>query len=335
MAAPVRYPSGVSVVPPRSVLSNYPSVPAAFQFKPVSDVSLVGTSAFTATNTGTSSYAPYSWNGGVVRFALGATAADSSYAKFNSPSFQVVPGNELWCAFNMALPSASLDVNVQCGLMDGNTTAVSNNGIYFTKAAGSTSVSLVIKKAGSVVATINNVADLAKNSGIFGDTTPLGTITANGAAGAYTSIAVGNPGGGYARAPMVIARGATGSGATGYAQLGSGTLYAPYLTSAGSAYTTFTFEVIPWVQLSFYYDGKDTLFIGVNGVNVGSIGPSGTLLIPTATLSSSVAPVPLNPGSVAALLPQVIMSPVAGAANTTANARELFIDGLLVAGEYN
>ena len=366
MAQPVRFPSGVSTYSAKSIFQNYPSVATPVQMVSSNDFApYLGTTAFTFTQSNGTA-AVTSWPGGVVKLATTTGAADKAIlalgASGNSAlSTMMIPGNQAW--FNLDLAVAASTVNdatatvLRWGLFDvADISGTITNGIYFEKATNSSGrVDLIIKNnsSGSVVTTtIQKISDLTVPSGIYGDTSSTaGTLTTNGSAGVYNSIVVGTPGSGYAQAPLVLATGATGSGSQLYCQLGSGSLYAPYVLTGGSSYTTYVNEVDPWQQYSLWWDGKDTLKVGVNGKIVATIGPQGVTGLAaggtadatatgpsyysTSTLSTGVAPIQPKAGSAYTIIPKIPLTAAVGIINASGAGRAIYIDDLVVACETN
>jgi hypothetical protein len=295
-------------------------------------------------------------------------------------SVQLIPGNQTWANFQVAHNSTLLaDATVvsRYGLVDvSDITGTVTNGIYLEKvAAAGGACNLVIKNTGltgsTVTTTIQNVCDLSRPSGIFGDTSStVGTLTTAGAANKYNSIVVATPGSGYGQAPLVRALGASGSApfAQLYVQLGNGSaiattpgnspgvtgpgLYAPYIAAVGGVgYTTFTNEVNHWIDLSFYYDGKGRFFFGVNGKLVLTIGQDGVVALSAggttslatsnsfyavnASFTTGNSPVMPPVGGFTYLMPMSALNAAAGYALNTAATNIMFIDSIQVASEYN
>jgi len=353
MANPVRFTSGVSTFSPKSNQASFPMVPTPNQGCVINEFVPYRSGDFVAAQTN-GSVAALAWNsGGITLSTTGSTTGDKIILGMTSPAIQYMPGNQMWTGITVAAPSTIADVNVYFG--EANTQDITNSptdGVYFLKPAGGTAVNLIVKKAGTTT-TFTNIADLAKPSGLYGDaTSTAGTLTPNGTGTTLTSLAVATGGSGYASAPLLITTGTSGSGAAAYCQVASGSLYAPYVTAAGSGYTAGTFSVtpLPWITLSKYYDGKGTLYIGVNGRTVMSIGPSGRTNVAaggtaanasfqsyyvTTQLSTSVAPIQPRAGAFDNLMPLVPMYPGGGIANTTANARTAYVDSFQLGFEYN
>ena len=354
MAQPVRFPSGVSTHQPKNTLASFPTVPSTNQVSLINEFVPYRSGDFTITQTNGSG-AILAWNnGGLTLSTTGGTAADKIMFGLAAQAAVYMPGNQLWTSCTVAVPSTISDTNVYIGeannvdLSSGSVT----DGIYFLKPSGGTTVNLIIKKAGTTT-TFTNIADLAKPSGIYGDTSSTaGTLTFNTSGTTLTSIAVNASGSGYQQAPYLQVTGTAGSGAQAYCQLRSGGLHAPYVTAAGSGYTagTFAATILPWITLSKYYDGKGTLYIGVNGKTVMSIGPSGTTSITaggtasnasfksfvvTNQLTTGQAPIQPKAGAVDNIMPLVPLYAGGGVANTTANARTAYVDSFQLGFEYN
>ena len=378
MVAPTRYPSGISTYKTNHVLNTFPQVPATNQMVTNQEFNPYLSSLYTVTSTtatvaaglqsaaGTSSAGI---NGGAASLAV--TTASGGKAglmlnanvgsPYNANSVQFLPGNQVWFNCQVAHSSTFLSDGTtvsRYGLFDlADPTGTILNGVYFEKAAGGTTVNLVVKNTGltgaTVTTTISNVADLAKPSGIYGDSSSsVGTLTTAGSSNKYTSVALNAVGAGYVMAPIVRATGASGS--YPFAQLAcqvqSGSLYAPYIAHVGGAgYTTFTNEVNHWIDLGFYYDGKGRLVAHVNGKQVASIGMDGTTTLAAggtassgnafyatnASMTTSIAPVLPAAGSFDNIMPMACLSAGLGYALNTNATNIMFVDNIAAGSEYN
>jgi hypothetical protein len=370
MVAPTRFPAGISTYKVNNVLANFPNVPSSSQTS-VSTVEMAPYTAaqYTVTNTtatigagnGTTGF-----NGGVLSLAVTTASGGKAAVALNGNSstgqaVQLIPGNQAWfntqVAHNSTFLSDSTTVS-RYGLFDvSDVTGTITNGVYLEKAAGGTALNLIIKNTGltgsTVTTTINNVADLAKPSGVYGDTiSTVGTLTTAGSSNKYTSVVVATAGSGYAQAPMVRATGANGSSPYGqlYCQVQNTSLYAPYIAHVGgTGYTTFTNEVNHWLDLSFYYDGKGRFFLGVNGKQVLSIGQDGgttlaaggtattgnSFYVTNASMTTSIAPVLPATGMFDNIMPMVALNAGAGYALNTNATNVMFVDSFQVGSEYN
>ena len=370
MVAPTRFPAGISTFRTNNVLANFPSVPNASQTGAITvemnpyvagSYTVTNTTATIGAGTGTTGF-----NGGLVSLAVTTASGGKAAVALNGNSstgqaLQLIPGNQAWFNIQVAHSSTFLTDSTtvsRYGLFDvSDVTGTITNGIYLEKAAGGTALNFVIKNTGltgsTVTTTVNNVGDLAKPSGIYGDTSStVGTLTTAGSSNKYSSVAVGTAGSGYAQAPLVRATGANASSpyAQLYCQTQNGSLYAPYIAHVGgTGYTTFTNEVNHWLDLSFYYDGKGRFFFGINGKQVLSMGQDGgtpltagstattgnSFYITNSAMTTSIAPVLPAAGTFDNIMPMVAMQAGAGYALNTNTTNVMFIDSFQVGSEYN
>lgn len=358
---PSRFPSGISTYTIKSTLNSFPSLPAPKQASYRSNFLPYVSGNWTITQTG-STLSQSAGNLGMVTVATGASSSDVLNAELLSEAAQFVPGNQLW--FRAVMTPAGLTASdIYFGFADGTefTSGTLQNGVYFQRPHGGTTLNFCIVKAG-VITTFQNIADLQYPSAVYGnaDGSTNGTLGFTLASGAYTAATVTTPGSGYVMAPLVQATGATGSGALLYCQLGSGGLYNPIIASGGSSYTTVTNSVYPWTILEMYYDGKGTLVVGVNGKNIITIGLDGAItgtsggIVTTAgstynvatgnstnyfvsgtTLTSGVMGVQPMVGDVANILPLVPLYPGFEVKNSSGTAQNVYIREFDFAGEYN
>ena len=375
MVAPTRFPSGISTFKTNNVLSTYPTLPSSSQTNQATiEMNPYVAGFYTVTNTtstvtsGTGTPGT-GFNGGMISLAVTTASGGKAAVALNGnvstgQAVQFIPGNQTWFNTQVAHNSTFLaDATTvsRYGLFDvSDTTGTITNGVYLEKvAAAGGACNLVIKNTGltgtTVTTTINNVCDLSRPSGIYGDTSStVGTLTTTGSANKYTAVSVATAGSGYGQAPLVRALGASGSSpfAQLYVQQQNGSLYAPYIAHVGgTGYTTFTNEVNHWLDLSFYYDGKGRFFFGVNGKVVLSIGQDGVLALAAggttsiatynsfiatnASMTTSIAPVASAVGSFDLIMPMVALNAAAGYALNTAATNIMFIDNFQVASEYN
>jgi hypothetical protein len=305
MASPVRFPKGLNTFPPKHILNTFPVAPSISQFTHYDDFVPYQSGKYTVTTAVAGTAASFAGLAGFVRLATSASATDTIYLSLNGQGFQLVPGSQAWHSVEYVYPRSVLntnDTNIYCGWFDSQTPTLANNGVYFLKAAGGTSVNFIIRKNG-VNTVFQNVADLALPSGLFGDSNSApGTLNAVIAGTSFTGVSVATPGSGYYEAPLVLST-ATAGGSVGSVPvavgLGSsslagnpqrsvdttgltyGSLYAPRVTVPGTGFTNNAgaanlLEVEHIIGLQFYYDGlSDTFYVGINGRKVLSIGPNG------------------------------------------------------------
>ena len=349
-----RYPGGINTELYRSAIASIPDLPSPTQytFGNPDFVPYLATQWTTTQTNGTA--AAYAWNTGVVKLSTtGGSATDAIYLTSLMQCEQFRANNRNWFSVAIAIPSTSAtDITFRAGFSDTVNPASATNGILFVKAATGTSVDLQVIKGG-VTTTFQKVADLARPSGLFGDTTStVGTMTANATGTTLTALTVATTGAGYQQDPLVVINGTAGSGATGRVELGSAALYNAVVTSAGSGYTagTFTAEIDHFIQLCFSYDARGTLFVGVGNNIVMSVGRQGSISVAaggtvdtsvsgadsyvvSTQLASGMTYLPVA-GDFMNMAPLVNMYPAVGYVGTTANARALYIDQLNYAGEY-
>ena len=373
MVAPTRFPSGISTFKTNNVLSTYPTVPTSNQAGAITSemnpyvagyYTVTSTTSTVTAGTGTPGTG---FNGGMASLAVTTASGGKAAIALNGniatgQAVQLIPGNQAWFNVQVAHNSTFLaDATTvsRYGMFDvSDVTGTVTNGIYLEKvAAAGGACNLVIKNTGltgsTVTTTINNVCDLTRPSGIYGDTSSTaGTLTTAGSSNKYTSVAVATAGAGYAQAPLVRALGASGSSpfAQLYCQTQNGSLYAPYIAHVGgTGYTTFTNEVNHWLDLSFYYDGKGRFYFGINGKTILTIGQDGVtnlaaagtattgtaFFVTNVSMTTSIAPVASAAGSFDLIMPMVALNAGTGYALNTAATNIMFVDSIQVGSEYN
>ena len=347
---PVRFPSGVSGDSPSSINADFPQVLGRYQYNYLNTIALARSTDFTSTIVGTGTVTNTAWPGGMMTITNTAGAADAITLGHKTQGMQILPGNRFWMNATIAMPLSGVAQTMYLGGCDATTFGAATNGIWLFKAAASSSLSLVIKN-GATTTTFTNIADLSKTSGWVNDTSAVaGTLAFNGAGTTFATVTVNNPGSGYQVSPFVIPTGTAGSGAQVYCQIGSGQLYAPYIAAAGSGYTAGTLgaTILPLHNIALYYDGKGTLFVGVNGKTVISIGTYGATSVTagatvtnaaynsyifTKQLSTGVAPIQPRAGSFENLSALVPMFPSIALVNTSAVASTMYVNEIEFAGD--
>ena len=384
MATPVRFPSGLSTFPPRSILGTYPIATSPRQVLITEDFLPYRSGDYTVTQTN-GSVAAFNWPTGAVKLATtGSTTGDivtmtRGTGAAAGGDFQFLLGNQFWYDIKVAYPRSVGNAN-DTALYFGMTSAYNapftsnNDGFYFIKPSGGTTVHFVLKKGGQTT-TFQNVADLGTPSGIYGDSNSVnGVLSATIAGNAYTVTAVSTAGAGYQCEPLVLSTSTAGTAglvpvrcalastsytssnpvvptqSTGipYASLGM-----PYVVNGSaasftnSAAATTLLEVEPLIDLQVWFDSKGILHVGVNGretlriegtatslgvnaatggagnsYNVATLGPS---FYATNQLSTSVAPFQPPTGNAFNIMPLVPLYPAITMANTTANARAVYV----------
>jgi len=351
---PVRYPNGVTTDIPKSPMRSFPAVPAANQFVfAVSDFVPYQAGQWTVTQTNGTA-ATYAWPAAVLKQSTtGGTSADAIYNAMVAQAFQFKQGSRMWHEDVIAISSASAtDINFFSGFSDNVNPNSATNAVYFKKPSGGTAIHLVVIKGGTTT-TFQNVADIAKPSGLYGDAnSSVGTITANATGTTLTALTIGAAGAGYNEDPLVIVTGTAGSGAQARVELGSGSLYNTVVTAAGSGYTagTFAVEVDHFIKLQIMYDGRGNLYVGVNDNVVMLLGDDGTAAATAGStyavnsvgssfyaatnLTAGVMTNQPAPNDAINMLPLVPMYVAVGFLGTTANARNVYHHGVRFGGEY-
>lgn len=386
MANPTRFPKGLSTFPARHTLNSYPIATSPSQIAFSEDFIPYRAADYQVTQTN-GSVTSLNYSSGAIKLATtGGTAADTIQITRNGGGalttgmpYAFVPGCQLWFNARVAYPRSVANANDTAIVVGLNNAiaGIGTNAIYFNKPSGGTAINLVIRQ-NSTSTTFSNIGDYALPSGLFGDAQALNALlSATIAGGAFTGVTVATPGSGYMVPPLVLST-ATAAGTVGsipvWAGLGSASfaantgapvlstalpyasVFAPFINNPGSGFTnagplTTLLEVEPWLDLSIYWDGKNTLFIGINGRTVLTIGSSGiTPVLNGATvnnstqasssysagtvLSAGVMPVAQLSGSALGMLPQTPMTATVAVTNTTANARSFYVSELDLAVEY-
>lgn len=317
MVAPSRFTGGLTSFPKRHLLQTFPVATNPQQIVNIEDFVPYRAGDYLVTNTnGTAT--PVNLPSGLLKLATaGSTAADVITILKNGNvaggtaglPYSFFPGSQLWANFRVAYPTSvgnTNDTAIRFGL-GGGTTGINNvNAIFFSKASGGTAINLVIQSSLGTT-TFQNIADIAKPSGLFGFASDITAIlNATIAGNAFTAVnntAVGaTPGAGYVVAPLVLSTATSGvagnipvmamlgstaySGSTGLPLVTRDIPYAsvasPYIFNPGSGYTNggplnTLLEVEPVIDFSIYYDGKGTFGIAVNGREILSIGNQGII----------------------------------------------------------
>lgn len=144
---PVRYPKGVSNQPSYSPLGDFPIPSPLAAHVLVDDFDNYTAAQWTVTTT-TGSTALTAGNGGLVIQSTAATLNDIQANVKTPAAFAPVAGQGVWFMWRGQLANAS-DCTMQVGLQTGGTFLAPTDGIFFTKAAAATSVSLVVRAAGT------------------------------------------------------------------------------------------------------------------------------------------------------------------------------------------
>ena len=146
MSNPTRFPSGLSTSNQTEPLGNYP-LPDPFHtgsqasmgvstFQ--SDFNTLGTADYTVTGTSSTAALGNVVGGALVITPGGTTTATAVYKNANTTQF--IAGQRLWYTTRFQASAVAGNVSFYAGLRAGSS---ANDGIWFSKAAASTSVNLV------------------------------------------------------------------------------------------------------------------------------------------------------------------------------------------------
>jgi len=168
MSNPTRSPSGISTAGITSLLANFPmpapfnsgSLPTVGVVTYASDFLSLPTGEYTRTTVGTGTLALGSVAGGAVVLTTTAGIADSETDVKVGKAFSFVAGQRAWFHTRFQMDNATLPL-VQIGLQDA---AVAADGLYFTKAAGSTSINLVKVISSTATTLVTGVATAVANT---------------------------------------------------------------------------------------------------------------------------------------------------------------------------
>ncbi len=164
MGSPARFNFGIASVPHEKPLGSYP-LPDPFHTASLPTLGVVtyaddfvkdATADFTLAGTGTPALAIGSGVGGTLVATTTTGAADSVTALKTGTAFAFVAGQKFWFNARVALS----DANTSAMLLGIGNSVTPTDGIYFSKASGSTSVRLV-SKIGSTATTVTSVATAA------------------------------------------------------------------------------------------------------------------------------------------------------------------------------
>jgi hypothetical protein len=168
MGTPTRFTYGLATVTKQSPLGNYPlpdpfhtaSTPNLDVTSYANDFFTLGTTTNDWTITGTSStFAVTNGVGGLALITPGATTTTTTVAAAHE-SFQFVSGQKFWYVARVAASAVAGNVAFQFGLSN-STSATPTDGLWFVKAAASTSVNLVSRVGSTSTTLVTGVATAA------------------------------------------------------------------------------------------------------------------------------------------------------------------------------
>ena len=152
---PVRYPSGVTTDNPFQALANYGFRNPFFYHEWEDDFSVVST-AYTKTVTGTGTVASAAGDGGQALFTTNATtplATDIAAIQLPAAAFSFTAGKKSFFLSRLWLSDATNAAFIAGLVQTTATPFIVTDGLYFTKASGTTTVSIV-SAVGSVLTTL-------------------------------------------------------------------------------------------------------------------------------------------------------------------------------------
>lgn len=161
MAAPTRFPSGVTNAAPQTTLAQYGAPDPSAWHTYFDDFDTYTAGQWTVTETGNATQALTDVDGGVLLITNAAADDDASYSQKVGESFLMEAGKRAVFKTRLKISDATQSDFV-IGLQITDTTPLdATDGIYFIKADGSTSVSAVCRKnatTGSTSATATTIA---------------------------------------------------------------------------------------------------------------------------------------------------------------------------------
>lgn len=205
MGAPSRFLSGVATVDAQYPLGNYP-FPDPFHTSGsagldvtslANDFFTIGSTTLDWTITGTSStFAITDGVGGVALITPGGTTTTTTVAGAHS-GFQFVAGNKFWYLCRIKASAVSGTKAFTFGMQKG-TGATNTDGIFFTKAASSTSLNLVSRVNSTSTTLVTGVATAAADTyldvGFYYDGTDLLVFASDALIARVTAPTIGSTG---------------------------------------------------------------------------------------------------------------------------------------------
>lgn len=157
-------PSGITNAALQTVMSSYGADDPSVFHEYFNDFDAFDAAGdWTNTHTGSVTNAVAAGNGGILSMANSAANNDLDSLQLNAASFAIVAGSKAWfkCRFNI---SNATNAALTIGLIQTTTTPLTvTDGLWFSKAAASTSLNFNIAKS-SAVTTLSSVATLANTT---------------------------------------------------------------------------------------------------------------------------------------------------------------------------
>ena len=155
---PVRFPSGSSTSPDSYVFGSYPFATPMRLNQYFNDFNTYAAGDWTVTSAGgTSALADF--NGGALVVTTQTSDADVQGNQLAKKSFAFTTGSQVWFSINFKLTTATTPA-VMAGLSNTFAALTPTDGVYFSKAANSTTMNLVIRASStSTTLAVGTMAD--------------------------------------------------------------------------------------------------------------------------------------------------------------------------------
>ena len=164
---PVRFPSGVSTVPPAWAFANYPFPQPNRINQLFTDFDTYNSGDWTATTTNSGTIALIDQNGGAVTLTSGATSGNVCGLEAVKKCFAFGAGAQVWYSINVSFVDATLPT-FMAGLSNTFVAVGPTDGVYFSKAASSTTMNLIIRASStSTTIAVGTVANATAYSFSF------------------------------------------------------------------------------------------------------------------------------------------------------------------------
>lgn len=208
---PTRYQSGVATSPREYLYGNYPAPTPPRIYEYFNDFSVYAAADWTVTSTSTGTSALAAGNGGLLVQTTAASNNDIQANQLTVTSFAFAGGQQVWFNINVALSDATASLFL-AGLANDFATMAPTDGVYFSKAAASTTLNLILRKSStSTTIAIGTMANATSYSlGFYYNGNPNATLFAYSSIGLASNVAYGQPY--YPGGIIVAAAGATPAG---------------------------------------------------------------------------------------------------------------------------
>ena len=142
-----RFPSGISTVPPGSLLSQYPNPSPIQTYTYFNDFSTYAAGDWTVTSTNSGTSALDDGEGGILKLTTGATATNYQANQLTKLSYYFTTGYRHWFEINFKLGDVA-HTAFQAGWVDTLAGPLTpGSGVYFSKTDASTTLNLILNNA--------------------------------------------------------------------------------------------------------------------------------------------------------------------------------------------